>query len=151
MVIYSDSLKDEIKTLTEETDRLSLANEGIITYNETLEVEKNILALANEHILSAKECDDSSAKSGASRAYRLSRTATELETTILAIKKHHYNTVKRLQGELDDARSRLKMYQRKVKELAGLIEENAFVIESLHRKLRGKKCAQNSTATSHHG
>jgi chromosome segregation ATPase len=146
MVIYIDSLKDEIKALTEENDRLSLANEGVIADNESLAVENNMLALANEHFLSAKECDDSSAKSGASRAHRLNRTAAELETTILAIKKHHYNTVKRLQGELDDARSRLKMYRRKVKELSGLIEENAFVIESLHRKLRGKKCARDSAA-----
>jgi hypothetical protein len=147
MVIYIDSLKDEIKSLTEENDRLSLAYEGIIADNESLVVEKNMLALANEHILSVKECDDLSVKSGASRTYRLNRTATELETTILAIKKYHSSTVKRLRGELDETRSRLKMYQRKVKELSGLIEENAFVIESLHRKLRGKKCAQNSAAT----
>ncbi len=149
-----DILKEEIKSLTEENDRLSRVNEGIIADYEALVEEKNMLALANETMLfensglsestklSSKEGDGSSTKSGVSRAYHLNRTASELETTIQAIKKHHSDTVKRLQGELGDARVRLNKYQRKVKELTGLIEENSFVIESLHRKLQGKKCAQ---------
>jgi len=160
MTTTIDVLKEEIKSLTEENDRLSRVNEGILADYESLVEEKNMLDLANETMLfeskslletaklSAKEGDDNmSTKSGASRAYQLNRTASELETTIQAIKKHHSNTVARLNGELDDARLRLKKYQRKVKDLTGLIEENSFVIESLHRKLRGKKCAQNSAAT----
>ncbi|KAL3777576.1 hypothetical protein ACHAW5_008595 [Stephanodiscus triporus] len=157
-----DSLNEEIKSLTEENNRLFHVNEGIIADYESLAVEKNMLSLANDHILfensrllenaklSAKEGDELSTKSGASRADHLNRTASELEATILAIKKHHSNTVKRLQGELDDARSRLKKYQQKVKDLTVLIEENAFVIEALHRKLRGKKCNQNSAGAPLH-
>jgi hypothetical protein len=159
MTTTIDVLKEEIKSLTEDNDRLSRVNEGILADYESLVEEKNMLDLANETMLfeskslletaklSAKEGDDNmSTKSGSSRAYQLNRTASELETTIQAIKKHHSNTVARLNGELDDARLRLKKYQRKVKDLTGLIEENSFVIESLHRKLRGKKCAQNSAA-----
>ena len=159
MTTTIDVLKEEIKSLTEENDRLSRVNEGILADYESLVEEKNMLDLANETMLFenksllenaklfAKEGDDVSTKSGVSRAYQLNRTASELETTIQAIKKHHSNTVKRLHDELDDARLRLKKYQRKVKDMTGLIEENSFVIESLHRKLRGKKCARNSAAT----
>ena len=159
MTTTIDVLKEEIKSQTEENDRLSHVNEGILADYESLVEEKNMLAITNETMLfenksllenaklSAKEGDDLSAKSGVSMAYHLNRTASELETTIQAIKKHHSNTVQRLYGELDDARLRLKKYQRKVKDLTGLIEENSFVIESLHRKLRGKKCAPNSADT----
>lgn len=103
-----------------EKDRLNRINEGILAV----------------HFNGSDEC---SMSSGASRASHLKRTASELETTIKAIKKHHSETVRRLQNELEEARRRASRYEKKVKELTCLIQENSFVIESLHKKLRTKK------------
>ena len=70
---------------------------------------------------------------------QLKQTASELDETIRLIKKHHSETVKKLQSELDDARRRLKKYEHKIKDLSALLDENAGVIESLHKKLKSKK------------
>ena len=154
-----DSLKEEIHALAEERDQLALANDNIVADNASLAEEKNRLTLVNDYVLSENsslsenvssledklavkeydETDDITVKSGASRASQIKQTTTEIETTIRAIKKHHSETVKRIQGELDDARKRLMKYERKVKDLTTLLEENSYVIESLHNKLRGKK------------
>mmetsp|Transcript_26736 Transcript_26736/g.48208 ORF Transcript_26736/g.48208 Transcript_26736/m.48208 type:complete len:671 (+) Transcript_26736:184-2196(+) len=158
-----DSLKEEIESLAEDKDRLTLDNANIVADNESLAEEEKRLTLVNDYILvensslaenvaslesklAKKDNDESSSTSGASRASNLKRAAVELETTVRAIKKHHSETVKKLQGELDDTHKRLKKYERKVKDLAQLLEENSFIIESLHKKLKGKKQTRNSNS-----
>mmetsp|Transcript_39688 Transcript_39688/g.72671 ORF Transcript_39688/g.72671 Transcript_39688/m.72671 type:complete len:603 (+) Transcript_39688:205-2013(+) len=160
-----DSLKEEIESLAEDKDRLTLDNANIVADNESLAEEEKRLTLVNDYILvensslaenvaslesklAKKDNDESSSTSGASRASNLKRAAVELETTVRAIKKHHSETVKKLQGELDDTHKRLKKYERKVKDLTKLLEENSFVIESLHKKLKGKKRTQNPSSTT---
>jgi hypothetical protein len=96
--------------------------------------------------------DSSTIKSSGSNSMAdyLSRTASEVETTIAAIKVHHSNTVKKLQSDLDDARTRLKKYQRKVKDLTLLVNEGSVVVESLHNRLRLEKSRKdrNSSTTA---
>ncbi|KAL7551867.1 hypothetical protein ACHAWF_015085 [Thalassiosira exigua] len=151
-----DFLKHEIETLTEEKEQLALANEEVIADCKSLNEEKNRLSLANDFMISEnnslaeklayletklerKETDELSAASEVSRAFQIKRTASELEMTVQAIKKHHSETVKKLQRELEDVRKRLKKSERKAKDLTILLQENSLVIESLHKKLRGKK------------
>ena len=133
--------KEEIKSLTAEKDRLYTINEDILAENMSL--VENLASLTSK-LRTEKDSDESSTVSGTSSmtswtSHHLKRTASELETTIRAVKKHHSGIVTKLQSELGDARKRISKYERKVKDLTNLIQENSFVIESLHKKLRGKK------------
>jgi len=160
-----DLLKKEIKSLTEDKDKLTIVHKNIVAENEFLVEEKGRLALANECIfaeksslaenvaclerkLTEKDNDEFSTFTGVSMASHLKQTASELETTVRAIKRHHSDTVKKLQCELDDAHKRIKRYDRKVKDLTRLLEENALLIESFHKKLKGKKRSQLSSGTT---
>ncbi len=160
--VATSSLNEELQSLREEKDRLSRDNSDIVTANEALATKVNTLSVANEQLaaenlalsenlatvkskihcvkskIAVSKSDDWSMKSGDSRESHVKKAAIELQSTVKAIKKHHDETVKTLQFELDDARKRLKKYECKVCELTTLIEENAVVIESLHQKLRGK-------------
>ena len=133
-----DLFKEEIKSLTEEKDRLYRVNEEMLS--ENMNLVENLASLTSK-LRAAKDSDESSTVSGTSSmtSRTLKRTASELETTIRAVKKHHSGIVTKLQSELGDARKRISKYERKVKDLTNLIQENSFVIESLHKKLRGKK------------
>ena len=136
-----DLFKEEIKSLTEEKDRLYRVNEEIL--HENMNLVENLASLTSK-LRAAKDSDESSTVSGTSSmtsrtSHHLKRTASELETTIRAVKKHHSGIVTKLQSELGDARKRISKYEPKVKDLTNLIQDNSFVIESLHKKLRGKK------------
>eukprot|EP00585_Thalassiosira_rotula_P020214 CAMPEP_0196209556 /NCGR_PEP_ID=MMETSP0912-20130531/9738_1 /TAXON_ID=49265 /ORGANISM="Thalassiosira rotula, Strain GSO102" /LENGTH=261 /DNA_ID=CAMNT_0041484503 /DNA_START=162 /DNA_END=947 /DNA_ORIENTATION=+ len=161
---HFDLLKKEIKSLTEDKDKLTVVHENIVAENEFLVEEKDRLALVNECIfaeksslaenvaclerkLAEKDNDEFSTLTGVSMASHLKQTASELETTVRAIKRHHSDTVKKLQCELDDAHKQIKRYDRKVKDLTRLLEENALLIESFHKKLKGKKRLQLSSGT----
>merc|ERR1712194_359670 len=60
-----------------------------------------------------------------------------------SMEKDEYSVTKdmdmKLKDELDDTHKRLKKSGRKVKDLTKLLEENSFVIESLHKKLQEKE------------
>jgi chromosome segregation ATPase len=133
------SLEEEIKSLTDENDRLSHINIDMLE-------ERNQELNAKQQLLS----DSSTIKStgSSSKADYLNRTASEVETTIAAIKVHHSNTVKKLQSDLDDARARLKKYQRKVKDLTLLVNEGSVVVESLHNRLRLEKSRKDRNSTT---
>jgi len=133
------SLEEEIKSLTDENDRLSHINIDMLE-------ERNQELNAKQQLLS----DSSTIKStgSSSKADYLNRTASEVETTIAAIKVHHSNTVRKLQSDLDDARARLKKYQRKVKDLTLLVNEGSAVVESLHNRLRLEKSRKDRNFTT---
>lgn len=135
------SMEEDIKSLTDENDRLSHINKDMLE-------ERNQELNAKQQKLSDLSTIKSSGSN--SKADYLNRTAHEVETTIAAIKVHHSNTVKKLQSDLDDARTRLKKYQRKVKDLTLLVNEGSVVVESLHNRLRLEKSRKdrNSSTTA---
>jgi hypothetical protein len=133
------SMEEDIKSLTDENDRLSHINKDMLEErNQELNDKQQILF------------DSSTIKSSGSNSMAdyLSRTASEVETTIAAIKVHHSNTVKKLQSDLDDARTRLKKYQRKVKDLTLLVNEGSVVVESLHNRLRLEKSRKDRNSST---
>jgi chromosome segregation ATPase len=132
------SMEEDIKSLTDENDRLSHINKDMLE-------ERNQELNAKQQIVSDSSTIRSSSSN--SKADYLNRTASEVEATIAAIKIHHSNTVQKLQSDLDDARARLNKYQRKVKDLTLLVNEGSVVVESLHNRLRLEKSRKDRNST----
>jgi chromosome segregation ATPase len=150
--IELQSLKEENCRLTEnfakEVRELNLANDLLKVENtsltENLATVKSKIDCVKSKIAAGRGDDSSTTSGDSAMAIHVKKTAKELQSTVKAIKKHHDDTVRKLQGELEDARKRLKKYECKVNDLTTLIEENAVVIESLHEKLRGKTSEKSS-------
>ncbi len=141
-----DVLNEELTSLATEKAQLETARDDAITKNDSMSKSLSALELALQRVQKSNSPmsighDDSSTSSSNSREskVKLSRTIGELEATIQEIKKHHAGKIRFLQAELNEARKRLKKSERKVLDLSNLLEENAIVIATLHKKLTNKK------------
>lgn len=148
-------LNEELAALATEKAELLAARDDAILKNDS--PSKSLSALELELQRNPKSnspksfgYDESSTSSSSSREskLKLSRTIGELEATIHDIKKHHASKVRFLQAELNEARKRLKKSERKVLDLSNLLEENAIVIATLHKKLTSKKKPTRQEASS---
>jgi len=144
-------LNEELAALATEKAELAAARDDAIMKNHSLSKSLSALELElqrNPKSNSPKSFvyDDSSTSSSSSREskQKLNRTIGELEATIQAIKKHHASKVRFLQAELNETRKRLKKSERKVLDLSNLLEENAIVIATLHKKTHQQEEANTS-------
>lgn len=101
-------------------------------------VEDEIEALRlNEPLRDCNNDEVSTASSMTSNL--LSQTASDLDSTIKAIKKHHLSKLQKLHTELNDVRAKWKRSDQRVEELTKLLQENAKVIDAMHKKLSKQK------------
>jgi chromosome segregation ATPase len=162
MTLENDSLRGDITSLTKENEAIRRALDGTNAQNTSLtqrldeaNAKRSVLAqrLASvENELDALQrnesrhaLNDEVSITSTLASHRLNQTASELDTTIKEIKKHHETTVQNLQTELKEMRSKWKKSDRRVQELSTLLQENSKVIDALHRKLISKKQQRNQT------
>ncbi|KAL3799137.1 hypothetical protein HJC23_002265 [Cyclotella cryptica] len=160
MTVENDALMADVASLTRENEdllgALDEANAHATNLTQRLD-EANALSCNLTHKLASVENELAALHRGESRnalndevsvtstlaSHRLNQTASELDTTIKEIKKHHETTVQNLQSELKEMRSKWKKSERRVQELSALLQENSKVIDALHRKLTSKKNHRN--------
>ncbi|EJK44871.1 hypothetical protein THAOC_36557, partial [Thalassiosira oceanica] len=133
--------ESSLSLLAQEKDRLVLINEELVDEKRYLQSKLEETEKANLSI-SFDDNGSCSIYTDVSRA-SLKQTASELESTIKAIKHHHSTAVARYKAKLKEAQYQLKVSQKKVKELTQLLEENTSVIVTLQNKMRGKTKSQS--------
>jgi chromosome segregation ATPase len=147
---YVDSISEKNKTLMHAIDeanakssslaqRLDESNANVSKLIEKLaSVEDELDALRRNAI--QRDCANDEVSTASSMAsHVLNQTASDLDSTMKAIKKHHLSKVQKLQSELDEIRTRWKMSEQRVQELTKLLQENSKVIDALHKKLTNMK------------
>eukprot|EP00956_Cyclotella_meneghiniana_P031692 scaffold83879_cov67-Cyclotella_meneghiniana.AAC.1 len=143
MTTEHSTLKDIVTTLGEENKSLMHAYDEATSKCSELSEKLS----SAEHELSAlrsvalqKDCHNDEASTASSMAsHMLKQTASDLDSTMKAIKKHHSAKVRKLQSDLDEVRSRWKKSEERVQELTKLLQDNSLLVEALHKKLATKK------------
>lgn len=143
-----ESLSRERNELVSARDNLMLHNKGLVERLEALKSELD--SIRQKQTACNLSLDDiSTTSSRASRSsHQLKQTASELEATITAIKRHHSTTVQKLQDKLNDYRRKLQKSERKVSDLSKLLKENSSVIAALHKKLVTSKRRSTPNSTT---
>jgi chromosome segregation ATPase len=126
-----NSLKSQLAAVTQQKNHLEAVN------NEKISALQSSLASIKQQLLKKQRCsDDASSTSSKTSKSHLKQIVVELEESVDAIKKHYENKVRSLQHALDSARKKLEKYERKISDLTTLLEENASVVDVLHKKLK---------------
>jgi chromosome segregation ATPase len=145
-----DSLFEENKTLLHAhdeananssslTQRLDDSNANVARLVEKLAFAGNELNALRRNALPRDCANDEVSTASSIASHILNQTASDLDSTIKAIKKHHSAKVQELQSELDEIRTRWKASEQRVQELTKLLQENSKVIDALHKKLTKMK------------
>ena len=156
MTLEIDVLKESVASLLEENKTLVGAYDEANTNSSNLaqrldhttahsntlmakltSVEDELDALRRNTAAKDNHNDEMSTASSMA-SHLLHQTASDLDSTIKAIKKHHSSKMNKLQNELDEMRTRWKKSEQRVQELTKLLQDNAKVIDALHKKLRSK-------------
>jgi predicted RNase H-like nuclease (RuvC/YqgF family) len=126
-----DSLKARLATVTQQKNHLEAVN------NEKISSLQSSLASIKQQLLKKQRCsDDASSTSSKTSKSHLKQMVVELEDSVDAIKNHYENKVRTLQHALNSARKKMEKYERKISDLTTLLEENASVVDVLHKKLK---------------
>jgi chromosome segregation ATPase len=157
LVVQNDTLKNSLATLSEEkksllraydesnantsglVQRLDDANAHSSKLVEKLASAENELKVLRRNVMSKDIQNDEMSTASSLASNMLNQTASDLDSTIKSIKKHHLSTVQKLRNELDEMRTRWKKSEQRVKELTKLLQDNSKVIDALHKKLTGKQ------------
>lgn len=151
MIIEHSTLKDSVTSLSEEKQSLVHAYDEAKSNNSMLSeklssVEDELRALRS--IALQKDCHNDEASTASSMAsHMLKQTASDLDSTMKAIKKHHSSKVRKLQSDLDEVRTLWKKSEDRVQELTKLLQDNSLLVEALHKKLATKKRQQKRNKT----
>ena len=137
------SISKENKTLLQRHDETMAHNSGLARRLDDANAHSSTLtqrlADVEDQLDNLRALNDEVSTTSTLTSRHLQQTASELDTTIQAIKIHHATTVQKLQSELEAMRSKLQKSEKRVQELTKLLQENSKVIETLHKKLSKKK------------
>ena len=157
MTVEKDALKESVASLFQENktlvgaydeananssnlaERLDRATAQSSKLMEQLTSAENELVEIRRNASTKDNHNDEMSTASSLASHLLHQTASDLDSTVKAIKKHHSSKMNKMRNELDEMRTRWKKSEQRVQELTQLLQDNAKVIDALHKKLKSKK------------